>query len=226
LPRSPIEALSIRLVVPVGLLVALLLWPVVTAPPPRAPRPRPSPTSPETTVAALQPDITVPREPRVSRESAAESIAEPSLTSEPLLGTGPSSIPGLRASDLNRSLEQQGFSCSPPSLGGKGMTWACHASSGEIDYTILVEGQSTTAIRSVRAVVTLPAGSSDVLAGMFLGSVAALSYVGAEPERARVWVRDHVSTGGRTAIGAINFTSSGGPQKRTLDIVAPGSASP
>jgi NAD(P)H-hydrate repair Nnr-like enzyme with NAD(P)H-hydrate dehydratase domain len=106
------------------------------------------------------------------------------------------------------------------------MTWACHASSGEIDYTILVEGQSTTAIRSVRAVVTLPAGSGDVLAGMFLGSVAALSYVGAEPEKARAWVRDHVSTGGRTAIGAINFTASGGPQNRTLDIVAAGSASP
>jgi hypothetical protein len=61
---------------------------------------------------------------------------------------------------------------------------------------------------------------SDEAAADFLGFVATLLYEGAEPARARQWVVENVSSGGKLTIGNANFELSSEERARVLRIVS------
>src|SRR5215208_3810129 len=79
----------------------------------------------------------------------------------------------------------------------------------------------TDAPRSVSARISGEGGMpSDEAAADFLGFVATLLYEGAEPARARQWVVENVSSGGKLTIGNANFELSSEERARVLRIVS------
>jgi hypothetical protein len=223
LPRTPFDPLNTRILAPIGVLIAAMLWPFVATSPRIALRPSPTPSAAPVAQEAPLPRVT-PRPRSTALESSQVPEPSPSPSSAPSAVPYTPWIPGLESTSFTRGLEQQGFRCAPPSLDARGMTWACRSSSTEMEYVILLHGDGTESVRSIRASAAFVSGSNDMLAAIFLGSVAALTYRGAEPERARSWVMSHISSGGEMTLGAIRFDVSGGLQNRTLDVtvVRPG----
>jgi hypothetical protein len=100
--------------------------------------------------------------------------------------------------------------------------WECRPSSGaeSIEREVSIVGQDPEQIRSITATVSGDRRPPEEAAADFLGFVAALSYEGAEPARAKQWVKENVSSGGKLTIGSANLELYGEERARVLRIVA------
>ncbi len=135
-------------------------------------------------------------------------------------------IAGLTVPDIASYLSERGLSCEGPTPRGETMSsWECRASSqsGNVEREISIVGQDPERVRSVTATVygdgRMP---PEEAVADFLGFVAALPYEGAEPAQAKHWVKEHVTSGGKLAIGSANFELYGEEQARVLRIIAVG----
>jgi hypothetical protein len=146
----------------------------------------------------------------------------------------PDTIPGLSAATVVRELERHGF--------GHRSSKNASAEDLALEVVELWRWDSKTlhsaiVVRQGDAVrlVSVPIlafraderRSLDLTAAAYLGAIAQLSYTGAEPERARLWVRENIANPGAEAtIGGAVFVIEApetvpGEQYR-LTIVAPG----
>ncbi|HEY8150686.1 MAG TPA: hypothetical protein VIK51_17395, partial [Vicinamibacteria bacterium] len=57
---------------------------------------------------------------------------------------------------------------------------------------------------------------SEMRSAMFLGSLAALAYTDAQPQRADQWVAENIMRAASMSVGPVRFELSGGPRTRTL----------
>jgi len=128
------------------------------------------------------------------------------------------SIPDVDSSDLLQALMRAGLACSSVSLDSGGLTWTCSADGAQATYLVVIHGARTDSIKRLRA--TVMRAGSDFIAARFLASLAALSYEGAEPARARDWVTRNLAADVSTTIGPVRFVLSGAPGARTLELVA------
>jgi len=221
--RFPLTGL---LILPVALyLAATARW--SAAPPPPTfepqlkPRPRWTPPAepPLPAVIGGEPD----RKPKAGATGpgsppprAATAAASSTARAPEVAPTG--SIPDVDSSDLLSALTRAGLACSSVSLDSGGLTWTCSADGARAGYLVVIHGARTDSIKRLRATVTRAA--SDFIAARFLASLAALSYDGAEPARARDWVTRNLADDVSTTIGPVRFVLSGAPGARTLELVA------
>ena len=133
-------------------------------------------------------------------------------------------ISGLTVPDVVSHLSRRGLTCEGPAPRGETMdSWECRAPSDAegLQREVSIVGRDPGWVRSVRARIS-SAGDmpSDEAAADFLGFVATLLYEGAEPARARQWVVENVSSGGKLTIGNANFELSSEERARVLRIVS------
>jgi hypothetical protein len=204
-------------------LLALQLVSVPTVPsrsrvPKLTPKPRwtppPSPAAP--------PPVLAPVESTPAPAGIATPLPEPAAspsTAPTAPGPAPTSIPGIDADGMIEGLRNGGLKCSSAAFDTRGLTWTCAAEGTAADVLVTLHGESTSSIAWVRATVSR---ATDFSAVSFLQDIAAVRYSGAEPPRARDWVRRTLSTGGAIVIGPVRLELSGIPGERTLDVAAAG----
>ncbi|MCX2728526.1 hypothetical protein OO015_13630 (plasmid) [Thermomicrobium sp. 4228-Ro] len=130
-------------------------------------------------------------------------------------------IPGITAADITLNLEKKGFDCDLW-LGQVNPQWTCTlqlpGDAGEA--RVVVHGYSPTRILYIDATVMAWHMSIVDAATPILGYVATLPYEGAEPEKARDWVKQAIAAGGEhtMVIGAVRFRVYGTDFARTLEI--------
>ena len=126
-------------------------------------------------------------------------------------------IPGIEAADLLRALSRAGLTCSEGAIQRRGLTWTCSGEAARTSYSVQVHGDGTESIRTIVADVSQHTERpSEVRSAMFLGSLAALAYTDAEPQRAQQWVAENIMRAASMSVGPVRFELSGGPKTRTL----------
>jgi len=133
-------------------------------------------------------------------------------------------ISGLTVPDVVSYLSPRGLTCEGPAPRGETMdSWECRAPSDAegLQREVSIVGRDAGRVRSVSARISREGDMpSDEAAADFLGFVATLLYEGAEPARARQWVVENVSSGGKLTIGNANFELSSEERARVLRIVS------
>lgn len=127
-------------------------------------------------------------------------------------------IPGIQAVDVHGNLTDKGFKLEK--IMGDGDTlWVCTLSEGKIQFRAEAYGKGPTAITSVRATVIDTSGTINTSATEFLSYLASLPYEGAEPDKAKKWVAENISSTSSTVIGGVKFDlNAKGPAARILNI--------
>ncbi len=135
-------------------------------------------------------------------------------------------IAGLTVPDVVSYLNERGLTCEGPAPRGETMrSWECKAPSNaeSVEREVSIVGRDAEHIRSVTATVSGEGAiPSEEDAGDFLRFAAALPYEGAEPARARQWVKENVTSGGKLPIGNVNLELLSEERARILRIVATG----
>jgi hypothetical protein len=134
-------------------------------------------------------------------------------------------IAGLTVPDVVNHLSRRGFSCEGPAPRGETMhSWECMAPSNAegVQREVSIVGRNPEGVRSVTATVSGAEGGMppEQAAADFLGFVAALPYEGAEPARARQWVVENISSGGKLTMGNANLELLSEGRARVLRIVS------
>jgi hypothetical protein len=113
----------------------------------------------------------------------------------------------LTSGDIKVNLERRfAMTCHGPDAGQGGLVaWTCTKTAGEVMLRVDFFGTSPLMIEAVTALALRVEAES---ARSFLGFVATLPYDGAQPDRARTWVGEHIATGGEMMIGVVRFTLS------------------
>lgn len=151
-----------------------------------------------------------------------------------MVRSAPSTIPGLFAAAVIRELERHGFGHRSDRKASDGTTPLTFIELFRWDDRTLhaaavVQRGDGVQLVSVPVIGFGPADrmSLEMSAAAYLGAIAQLSYQGAEPERARLWVKENIANpGAEVTIGDAVFVIEGpetdpGKQYR-LTIVARG----
>jgi hypothetical protein len=146
-----------------------------------------------------------------------QSTAAPELLSEFV-------IPGLDVGEVTRGYVRLGFACTEAEPLGDRLAWSCRKSALGLQYEIFLSGPSASQVEQVEGTFLSEGRTNDTVAADFLGALAQLSYVGADPGRARSWVNSALPNvgsdlGAETTIGGVSFRLSGEPGARSLRLV-------
>lgn len=121
-------------------------------------------------------------------------------------------------------LEARGFSCGAGPQTQTRRDWACQYSSpdGAFGYYVNVYGHGPDRIYAVYALFVSNSGAGSFpLAADFIKSVASVPYDDGDPEGARVWVEENItSTDGRRTSGSAAFSMYGLSFVKILEMVA------
>ncbi|MBA3727120.1 MAG: hypothetical protein H0W86_11920 [Armatimonadetes bacterium] len=170
--------------------------------------------------------IVVPPEPVEPRKSNVAALGPPRYESEPRIPEVPTLaelrnrrlasnteitsrtieyIPGLVAVDVHGNFTNKGFTLTKINELDQHL-WTCVKEDEVRRMSVDALGASTTKIASVRGFyVDKSDGDADQLAKDFLGYVASIPYEGAEPNRAKEWVRTNVGSNSTVTIGGVSF---------------------
>ncbi len=138
----------------------------------------------------------------------------------------PESVPwlrGLSATDVREAVRPLGLTCDGPRREGGTNVWSCQSGTPLLGYRVQYYGAAPLRIEYVTGTVTQVENPKDDRAARLFVLLAGLHYNGCEPAKAREWVVKTIATGGDATFGPAKYRLRGDPQKRTLDIKAPGS---
>lgn len=114
-------------------------------------------------------------------------------------------IPGLIAADVYPNFEKIGFKVDKQ-IKNDYTNILCTLSERNIKYTVSIDGCSPDDLIRVTASVLDNSGLNKKETEDFFGYVATLQYKGAEPEKARQWVKDNINNdGAELTIGCTRF---------------------
>jgi len=114
-------------------------------------------------------------------------------------------IPSLVAADVYLNFENKGFKIDKQ-IKNEYTSILCTLSERKIKYTVDIEGCSPTELIEITALVLDYSGNNLKETTAFFGYVATLQYEGAEPEKARQWVRENIDKdGAEITIGSVKF---------------------
>lgn len=117
-------------------------------------------------------------------------------------------IPGLIAADVYPNFEKIGFKVDKQ-IKNDHTNILCTLSESNIKYTVSVDGCSPDDLIRVTASVLDYSGSNQKETEDFFGYVATLQYKGAEPEKAKQWVKDNIDVNdAHIKIGVVQFKIS------------------
>ncbi len=130
---------------------------------------------------------------------------------------------GLWANDISAALKTVNVPCSGPTTENRESVWSCESGTPLVGYKARFYGSAPGKIEYITATVTQSDRPKDDLALRVFTALAGLHFEGADPPKARVWVRENIAAGGRIDYGPANFKLQGDARRRQLDIKARGS---
>ncbi|HSK08109.1 MAG TPA: hypothetical protein VK911_00915 [Vicinamibacterales bacterium] len=130
---------------------------------------------------------------------------------------------GLWADDIRRALNVVSVTCTGPTLENRQSVWSCQSGTPLVSYRTLFYGDAPGKIEYITATVTQSDRPKDDLALRVFVALAGLHFEGADPKRARAWVRENIAKGGSTSFGSATFKLAGDARRRQLEIKARGS---
>ena len=130
---------------------------------------------------------------------------------------------GLWDSDIRKVLPKERITCEGPKKEGLSTVWGCEWGTPLNSYKVRYYGAAPGKIEYIIATVTQADQPKDDRVLPLFTDLAGLHFEGAEPAKAREWIRTTLAGGGNTAFGAARFKLAGDVVKRTLEIKASGS---
>jgi len=130
---------------------------------------------------------------------------------------------GLWDSDVRKVLPKERITCEGPKKEGPSTVWGCEWGTPLNSYKVRYYGSAPGKIEYIIATVTQGDQPKDDRVLPLFTDLAGLHFEGAEPVKAREWVRTTLAAGGNTVFGAAKFKLAGDVVKRTLEIKASGS---
>jgi hypothetical protein len=140
-------------------------------------------------------------------------------------------VTGLGMAAIGEVMTRYGVTCDPPAGEPGDVQWSCSGADAahDVEYSVSIDGADANRIRHVTALVT-QFGQPDLeVAAAFLGDIAALHYRGADPARARDWVRawlNGAAARDEVTVGDAALALQGTLESCSLDLVAPELAAP
>lgn len=134
-----------------------------------------------------------------------------------------SHLAGLHASDLTKAARERGLACQDPMKQGAQTHWVCEARTPLTSYLFEFYGKVPGRIEYIRLVIGQSGPPKHENTGPWLGYLASLRYEGAEPDTARTWLEEHLTSGGQTTIGTAKWKLSGDMARLVTEVKAPGS---
>jgi hypothetical protein len=130
---------------------------------------------------------------------------------------------GLWTDDIRKALGEVGLTCKGPVMENRTNVWTCESGTPLVTYRVRFYGIAPGKIDYVNAVVTQSGAAKDALPLRVFGAMAGLHFIGADPAKAREWVKASIADGGTTAIGPAKYKLSGDANRRVFEIKASGS---
>jgi hypothetical protein len=133
----------------------------------------------------------------------------------------PKNIPGLTPQHVYLNLENEGFKCNEPELMGPDneVRWTCEKKEANGEYLVEINSSDANSVRLLEAwVISYDRARADALAQDFLGYVATTPYEGAQPEEAKVWVKQSVGSKASAEFGGVSYTLGSKAGTHWLDI--------
>lgn len=130
---------------------------------------------------------------------------------------------GLWANDVRKALGEVNMTCSGPTMENRESVWSCESATPLVTYKARFYGTAPGKIEYITATVTQADRPKDDLPLRVFVALAGLHFEGADPQKARAWVRDTIAGGGTTEFGPAKFKLMGDERRRQLDIKASGS---
>jgi hypothetical protein len=130
---------------------------------------------------------------------------------------------GLWANDIRKALGAVNVACTGPVMENRQSVWSCGSGTPLVANKVLFYGSAPGKIEYITATVTQSDRPKDDLALRVFVALAGLHFEGAEPQKARAWVRKTIAAGGSTSFGPARFKLLGDERRRQLDIKAAGS---
>jgi hypothetical protein len=155
-------------------------------------------------------DASAPRQPG-ENPPAAQSVTENRW------------LRGLWANDIRTALNGVTMPCTGPVMENRQSVWSCESGTPLVSYKARFYGSAPGKIEYITATITQSDRPKDDLALRVFLALAGLHFEGADPQRARGWVREHLAGGGTVEFGPAIFKLMGDPRRRQLDIKARGS---
>ena len=140
-------------------------------------------------------------------------------------------VTGLGMAALGDVMTRYGVACDRPAGEPGDVQWSCSGADAahDVEYSVSIDGADENRIRHVTGLVT-QFGVPDVeVAAAFLGDVASLDYRGADPARARDWVRawlNGAAARDEVTMGDAALVLQGTLESCSLDLVASELAAP
>ncbi len=130
---------------------------------------------------------------------------------------------GLWADDIRKALLSVNMTCTGPAMENRESVWSCESGTPLVTYKARFYGTAPGKIEYVTATVTQADRPKDDLALRIFVALAGLHFEGADPQKARAWVRQAIAAGGSTEFGPAKFKLMGDGRRRQFDIKASGS---
>jgi hypothetical protein len=130
---------------------------------------------------------------------------------------------GLWANDIRKALGAVSMTCTGPTMENRQSVWSCQSATPLVAYKARFYGNAPGKIEYITATVTQSDRPKDDLPLRVFVALAGLHFEGAEPQKARAWVRKNIAGGGSTSFGPARFKLLGDERRRQLDIKAVGS---
>ena len=130
---------------------------------------------------------------------------------------------GLWANDISKALGGVNVKCTGPTMENRQSVWSCESATPLVSYKARFYGDAPGKIEYITATVGQSDRPKDDLALRVFVALAGLHFEGAEPQKARAWVRENIAKGGSTSFGSAKFKLAGDERRRQLDIKASGS---
>ena len=162
-----------------------------------------------------------PKKPETLKGEVAKKPSQEQQQKKPEPEPTPSNIPGLTPQDVYLNLENRGFKCSEPELmrPDNEVRWTCEKKEANGEYLVEINSSDANSVRLVEAwVISYDRARADALAQDFLGYVATTPYEGAQPEEAKVWVKQSVGSKASAEFGGVSYTLGSKAGTHWLDI--------
>ena len=130
---------------------------------------------------------------------------------------------GLWADDIRKACATVEMPCKGPVMENRESAWSCESATPLVAYKALFYGSAPGKIEYLIVTVTQADRPRDELPLRVFLALAGLHFEGADPQKARAWVRANIGTGGAIEFGPAKFKLAGDGRRRQLEIKASGS---
>ena len=135
----------------------------------------------------------------------------------------PDHLVGLHASDLTKGFRERGLTCKDAVLEKDTWHYVCESSTPLVQYRGEFYAKVPGRVEYIRVLIAQAGAAKVEVAAPLLAFLANQRYEGADPDKARAWVENAITTPGQTEFGIAKFKVSGDLTRLVFEVKAAGS---